>query len=655
VTFTTGLTSSGGMLTKLGAGTLTLAGTSTYSGTTTVSGGKLVFQGTKSGSGDIAVADGAALGATATGTQVTPGTLTLGSSSGCTLEFNNVTSTTTAPLAAGTLSSAGTTTINIIGGTFAVGQSYPLLTWTGGSAPTVSLGTLNGASGNLSISGNTLYLNITALTYTWTGAGDRVSLANPTNWSPQGLPSGATQDTAQWNGVTTTNLVITYGTVSLPGTGFASLGINLVMTTNQTNSVQVISSASVSAGVGVNNIEVASGAGAFTWGDTTASNLLTFGRPAGAVHHFVNNSTNPATINKSVRWQAGGGNGYTYDFSGMGNWIVNSYLMPDSSAFSASYIQVDGPGMVFWSAGRTGEYSPNAPLGAVTIYGGALALKSAFPLYDILGNVPITNNATFVFDAASQSQTLSGVISGTGQLIVNNGTLTLAGQNTYSGTTTVSNGTLIINGGNAAAATIVNGGMLGGTGALSGPVTLATGTALAPGAPVGSVGTLTISNDLTLGGNLTIEVNKSVSPSNDFVVVLGVLTNTGTGTVTVANLGPALAVGDTFTLFSKLVQNGAALTVTGAGAAWANHLAVDGSITVTAITRPTLNFTQTGGSLQFSWSANFGSYKLQSQTNSLTKGLGYNWSDYPGGATSPVTVPMDAMQDTVFFRLVSTP
>jgi len=69
---------------------------------------------------------------------------------------------------------------------------------------------------------------------------------------------------------------------------------------------------------------------------------------------------------------------------------------------------------------------------------------------------------------------------------------------------------------------------------------------------------------------------------------------------------------------------------------------------------PTLNFTLTGGdNLQFSWDTSFGNYKLQSQTNGLSVGLTTNWVDYPGGGTSPVTVPIDAMNGTVFFRLVS--
>lgn len=60
---------------------------------------------------------------------------------------------------------------------------------------------------------------------------------------------------------------------------------------------------------------------------------------------------------------------------------------------------------------------------------------------------------------------------------------------------------------------------------------------------------------------------------------------------------------------------------------------------------PTLTWTNLGSSVQFSWT---GSYKLQSQTNSI----GTNWFYYPGGTNSPVTVPIDQTQGTTFFRLV---
>jgi hypothetical protein len=137
------------------------------------------------------------------------------------------------------------------------------------------------------------------------------------------------------------------------------------------------------------------------------------------------------------------------------------------------------------------------------------------------------------------------------------------------------------------------------------------------------------------------------------MVVSGVLNNTGAGTLTVANLGPALAVGDKFTLFSKPVQNGTALTLTGAGAAWVNNLAVDGSITVSSLVGPPqLNFTRSGNNLQFSWT---GGFKLQAQTNSINVGISTNWADYPGGGASPVTVPIDVTNGSAFFRLISTP
>jgi autotransporter-associated beta strand protein len=266
-----------------------------------------------------------------------------------------------------------------------------------------------------------------------------------------------------------------------------------------------------------------------------------------------------------------------------------------------------------------------------------------------LGSGDIVDNGALVF-YRSGTLTVTSTISGTGPIIVNSGTVILSGNNTYSGYTAIYGGTLLINGNNAGASTEVFGvfgGTLGGSGTLAGPVTLNAGTTLAPGA---SIGTLTINNNLSIGGKLAIEVNKSLSPSNDFVLVSGALTNTGTGTLTVSNLGPALAVGDKFTLFSEPVQNGAALTVTGAGATWANNLAADGSISVLPLVpAPILNYTNLGGTnLQFSWT---GYFKLQSQTNNLDVGIGTNWGDYPGGGISGVNVPIDKTNESVFFRL----
>ena len=58
-------------------------------------------------------------------------------------------------------------------------------------------------------------------TYTWTNqvGGD---IATAANYNPNGQPSGATQDTAQWDGQTTGALGVYSTTASLPSTGFAS-------------------------------------------------------------------------------------------------------------------------------------------------------------------------------------------------------------------------------------------------------------------------------------------------------------------------------------------------------------------------------------------------------------------------------------------------
>ena len=65
-----------------------------------------------------------------------------------------------------------------------------------------------------------------------------------------------------------------------------------------------------------------------------------------------------------------------------------------------------------------------------------------------------------------------------------------------------------------------------------------------------------------------------------------------------------------------------------------------------------LNWTNAASGIQFWWP---GSFKLQIQTNNPGSGLGTNWFDYPGGLTSPITVPINASPGATFFRLLSTP
>ena len=115
-------------------------------------------------------------------------------------------------------------------------------------------------------------------------------------------------------------------------------------------------------------------------------------------------------------------------------------------------------------------------------------------------------------------------------------------------------------------------------------VSVVPGGTLAPGT-ASAIGTITVNNGLTLGGNLAIKLNKALIQSNDLIVTSSAL-NTNNGVVIVNNLGPALVVGDKFTLVSSPVTNGQMLTVVGAGVIWTNNLAVDGSISVASTTLP---------------------------------------------------------------------
>lgn len=249
--------------------------------------------------------------------------------------------------------------------------------------------------------------------------------------------------------------------------------------------------------------------------------------------------------------------------------------------------------------------------------------------------------------------TFAGQISGAGCGLIKtgSGTLALTGNNTYDGPTTNSAGTLIVNGTLAGPVTVASGATLAGTGTINGPTTVLAGGAIAPGT---SIGTLTINNNLALAGNLTVEVNRA-GLASDKIVVSGTLANTGTGTITVTNLGAPLAVGDTFALFNKAVTGGSALTITGGGVTvWENRLEIDGTIRVQLLlpTTPTnLSYSVAGNNLTLSWPANYLGWILQSNA----VGIASSASWFPIAETANATqytLALDPAKANVFYRLV---
>ncbi len=323
-----------------------------------------------------------------------------------------------------------------------------------------------------------------------------------------------------------------------------------------------------------------------------------------------------------------------------------------------STTSLTGSGMVLASGGsRTLGNSIQYPSGTNNLslaVGGNnnLTFTGSFTLQGNDGGGAGTNRTVQVTNTALT--TFAGVISdgglGLGLIKTGNGILALDNTETYTGPTLVSNGTLRVNGQLAAGpVTVATNATLGGTGIIPGPVTVLAGGAIAPG---NSIGTLNLGGSLTLAGNLSIEVNRS-GLSSDKTIVTGALNNTGTGTVTVTNLGAALIAGDTFTLFNKALSGGATMTVIGAGVNWTNKLHIDGTIAVLSSipTTPTnITSSVSGNALTLTWPASYIGWSLQSNSVSLTA---TNWFKVPNSSTNnQLVITLDPVKTNVFYRLV---
>ena len=453
VTFATDLTSSGGTLTKLGNGELVLAGTSTYSGLTTVSDtGTLTLQGPKTGSGNITVGDGATLNVVNSGTQVTPSTLTVGASS---LEFENVTSTTTPLLAAGTLVSTGTILIGISSDGLSIGDSYPLLSWASGSAPAVSLGIVEGGAGTLSTNGNTIQFNCTAVALVWSGATDAIWNQTTVNWTQEGNPIDYS-DPLQ----AVFNDTIAGGTTNVTLSGVVQPEAITINTT--TNPYSITSS---------------------------SGNII-----SGSVR-FGKRGAGEASL-------AGGANTYTGITTLRGGTLLVGTLADGGSPSDIGSASSAGANLVF-SGGAlryTGAAASMNRLFTVTSSGGTIANEGTGAL--------TLNNPGAV--SHSGALTLSGSTADTNTLaagLVGGGSVTKSGTGTWilSGTNANSGGTVIASG-------VLQVGANGGTGSLGiGPVSIGGGTAL----DFLRTGSLTVPGVISGGGALSQSGSGTVVLSNN--------------------------------------------------------------------------------------------------------------------------------------------
>ncbi len=311
-----------------------------------------------------------------------------------------------------------------------------------------------------------------------------------------------------------------------------------------TGSVTVKDSGALVTTADLNVCDVNTGTGDLTAKDnaTISANNIYVGKGAGSTGTFT--ITNNATVVSA--------NGITIASAAAAVGTVNL----DGGSLAVNLVQsTPGSGTLNFNGGKLIAKNPFSTdfvfnMAAINVLAGGAVIDS-------------TN-----FNIAISEPLLDGGTGG-GLTKLGSGKLTLNGVSTYTGNTAITQGSL------------------GGNGTLASAVTIASGATLAPGAD--GIGTLTINNNLTIVGNLAVDVNTTNTPTtNDLVVVTGTLLNSGTGTVTVSNTGStAVQVGDSFTLFSQPVTGGAALTVVpSAGVVWTNKLAIDGSIQAVAIIAP---------------------------------------------------------------------
>jgi fibronectin-binding autotransporter adhesin len=625
----------GTSVTKNGTGLWILTGTNTYAGGTTLLQGGLQIgtggTGGAIGNGDISTAAGTTIDFQRSAPSlVVPGSIDGGGSvtvdsTGTIILANNNAYTGGTTINTGTLqvgNGTGTGSLFVNG---AIINNSLLVFNTAGSFTYQAAGVISG-SGNVIFQGGGLIKAVGANSYTgWT----RID-SGTTFFCREG------QDGALATSAITNNGTLRIVDQNNPGFSYPGLitGTGRVQIGNNNNNVGLMTL------LGTNNYtgNTFIGGNTLVLGDNSTAQAGTITNNVQFVNNFTIALDNPRTLtfNRPL------GDDFTF-----GGTITTNFTSPQGNL---GIVQLSGGATVTLTANNTYGSGTVVNNGALVIGNGGSSGTVGF------GTVALNSLNPLVINR-SGSFTIWGNISGAADLLLKGGaTVTLNGvNNSYSGVTTVSNGTLIVNGTNATSSTHVYVGGLGNGGTfIAGPVTLEPGTSLVAN---GSVGPQEIDSDFTNdASSMVFEINKLASPANDSVLVSGTLARNVTGgTLTLKNLGPNdLVPGDKFTLFSQPLPNGASVTVVGSRATWINNLAVDGSVTVGTLitTQPAINIGNiTRTNLQFSWSDPYNSFKLQAKTNSLTT----NWVDYPGGGTSPVTVPINRANGSVFYRLVSIP
>ena len=486
-----------GSVTQAGAGTTALNAANSYSGATTVSAGKLIISSTQTGPGAISVANGAKLEINVSGTsQLVPSTLTLGTSAATTLYFDSLSSTTIAPITAGTFAVGGPVTVTINSGTFAAGNSYPLIHWTTSGpadASSFTLGTSPGLSATFSVSGSTLYLNVAAVSDIWSGVASGNWDAATANWTGNSTVFANGQavlfdDTAAGNTSVTVatavqpgnmvfnNSALTYtitssganliggtGGLTKNGTGTTTLagGINTYTGATAVNggtlSVGALANGGSPSDIGAAtadpaNLVLNGGTLQYTGGNTSTDHGATLGAGGGTVQIYAGGAVladSGGMVGTGALTETGGG---VLTLSGAstfsGGVTLSAGQLNINYGGSSSANSAIGTGPLTITANTTIDNTSGSDVtvlsanpqfwnGTFTYAGSANSLN--------LGTGPVVNPITNIVIVSANTLTVGGVISGSGGITkAGNGTLVLTAANTFSGTVDLTAGTLAI-------------------------------------------------------------------------------------------------------------------------------------------------------------------------------------------------------------------
>nr|MCU0793368.1 autotransporter-associated beta strand repeat-containing protein [Opitutaceae bacterium] len=570
---------------KQNTGTLTVSGAHTYTGSTTVNGGMLALNsGTTLATSGITVNDGGTLSNAATGitspvTINAGGTLSGEGGSGA-LSFGNGTSTfsfdssTPGAFTAASYSANSNALVLLTPSTATtIGETYLVLTSTGGFGSSVPSEFAASARGSLSLAGGNTQINFTptaAASLVWKGnVNGNWDVVNSQNWT-----NGGSADRFYANDSVTFDDTASAGAITVAGTGVSAAAVSFA---NSSQAYTVAGSGAItsagaltkggSADVTIGNSVTAAGItvsggsltlnGAASLGAnniTVGGGTLTLGAANTATGAINVNSG--GTLTASVTGAFGTTasrtfslNGGTLNYNGAANIssdTLNLTVAGDSTVgvgtatatmrfggtFSGSgNLSITGPGILALGLNSANASWGSGYSGNITVGNGAvLSLRNEQSLGNTTGNTTIQSGGTLMMDPFSQT-----AVTFASESIQFQGNSTLSNRfngqpsaltNTLSGAMTTA-GVLGVNTLGAAATLNLNGEISGEGGVTFGSASTVTGLNAVAGTYVLNAANSYSGPTKLLLGTVSLGGNNRISSSSDLVLGGGTLNLNG--------------------------------------------------------------------------------------------------------------------------------